>query len=305
MPYTRREFGQLAAAAVPTIASLRRPLLANAAAQAARPNSKWAGVQVGMNVPFNFGTGNYTSGDDILARCLQLGVSAVELRSQPVEVFLGGPGQGTPQAELSKWRASAPMARVADFRKKYEDAGVAIEIVKFDGILGFTDEVLDYAFQLAKGLGARAISCELPVNQVEAARRLGQFADKHQMMIGFHGHAQMTPAIWEQAFTFARHIGANLDIGHFVGGNKTSPIPFLQQHHDRITHLHVKDKTLQDANVPFGQGDTPIKESLQLIRDNKWNIQATIEFEYPVPAGSDRMAELAKCVEYCRKCLTE
>jgi hypothetical protein len=56
-------------------------------------------------------------------------------------------------------------------------------------------------------------------------------------------------------------------------------------------------------NVPFGEGDTPIVETLQLIRDNRWNIQATIEFEYEVPAGSDRMKEIAKCVEYCRKAL--
>jgi len=55
--------------------------------------------------------------------------------------------------------------------------------------------------------------------------------------------------------------------------------------------------------VPFGQGDTPIKEALQAIRDNKWPIQATIEFEYPVPPGSDRMAEMAKCVQYCKDAL--
>ncbi|MGH9370127.1 MAG: hypothetical protein ACRD15_01200 [Vicinamibacterales bacterium] len=55
--------------------------------------------------------------------------------------------------------------------------------------------------------------------------------------------------------------------------------------------------------MPFGQGDTPIKEALQLIRDNTWNIQATIEFEYPVPEGSDRMTELKKCVDYCRAAL--
>src|SRR5262249_28276314 len=156
------------------------------------------GVRVGMNVPYNFGTGaanNYTSGDVILGKCLQLGISAVELRSQPVEMFLGAPPAGAAAADMAKWRVSAPMAKAAEFRKIYEDAGVRTEIVKFDNILTFSDDVLDYCFDLAKGLGASAISCELPVNQVEAAKRLGAFADKHQMMIGFHGHTQMTPAI--------------------------------------------------------------------------------------------------------------
>jgi sugar phosphate isomerase/epimerase len=189
---------------------------------------------------------------------------------------------------------------VQQFRKKWNDAGVLIEIVKYDGIYNFTDDVLDYAFELAKNLGARAISCEIDVAQT---KRVGQFADKHKMMVGYHGHTATGPAHWEEAFSYSKYNGANLDIGHFLGGWKTSPIPFLKQHHDRITHIHVKDKTLADKNVPFGQGDTPIKEALQTIRDNKWPIQATIEFEYPVPDGSDRMKELAKCVQYCKDAL--
>jgi hypothetical protein len=55
--------------------------------------------------------------------------------------------------------------------------------------------------------------------------------------------------------------------------------------------------------VPFGEGDTPVVEVLRLMRDNKWPFQATIEFEYPVPAGSDRITELKKTVEYCRRAL--
>jgi sugar phosphate isomerase/epimerase len=55
--------------------------------------------------------------------------------------------------------------------------------------------------------------------------------------------------------------------------------------------------------VPFGKGDTPIKEVLQLIRDNKWKMQATIEFEYPIPQGSDRMTEIAKSIQFCREAL--
>jgi hypothetical protein len=68
--------------------------------------------------------------------------------------------------------------------------------------------------------------------------------------------------------------------------------------------VHVKDRKLNSGpNVPFGQGDTPIKEVLQLMRDNKWPFQATIEFEYPVPEGSDLNTELAKSMQYCKECL--
>ena len=123
-------------------------------------------------------------------------------------------------------------------------------------------------------------------------------------MVGYHGHALTKPEHWETAFGYAKHNGANVDLGHFLAGNNTSPLPFITKYHDRVTHVHVKDRKLHDGpNVPFGEGDTPIKEALRLIRDRKWNMQATIEFEYPVPAGSDRMAEMAKCIQYCRAAL--
>ncbi len=43
-----------------------------------------------MNVPYNFG-GREMDPDEVLDRCLKLNVNALELRSQPVESFLGSP----------------------------------------------------------------------------------------------------------------------------------------------------------------------------------------------------------------------
>jgi sugar phosphate isomerase/epimerase len=307
--YTRREVGKLALAAVP----FGRVMLQ-------KPDSKVRGVQIGLNVPYSFGS-NTLSGQETLDKCVQLGVSAVELRAQPVEAFLGVPadqvsastaGGRNPSPEqgaarktaleaLRKWRVSAPMGKIKDFRKLYNDAGVTIDIVKFDAIYARPDDELDYCFELAKALGARAISCEISVPDT---KRVGQFADKHKLMVGYHGHAETGPADWETAFGYAKYNGANLDIGHFIAGNNTSPIPFLTKHHDRVTHIHVKDRKLNKGpNTEFGKGDTPIKEVLRTLRDNKWPIQATIEFEYPVPPGSDRMAEIAKCVAYCKDAL--
>ena len=319
MLYTRRELATLVIAAIP---AARLAPAARVSAFQAKPDSKVRGVTIGMNVPYNFGSRTMPV-DQIIQNCVQLGISGVELRTQPVEAFLGvpeqlvAPGQGgaqgapaTPEQEaarkaraeeLRKWRLSVPMEKVRALRKQFDDAGVLVEIVKVDGIFDMTDDAVDYEFALAKNLGARAISTEIAVANT---KRLGQFADKHKMMVGYHGHATTSAADFETVFAYAAHNGANLDIGHFVAGQNTSPVPFIKQHHARITHIHVKDRKMNNGpNVPFGEGDTPIKEVLQLIRDNKWNIQATIEFEYPVPQGSDRMTEIKKSIDYCRAAL--
>jgi len=305
--YTRRQFTKLSLAALPAVGLFSISNRLGAAETSARPNSKVRGVQLGLNVPYSFANGEM-SGDDILKNCLQLGLSAVELRTQPVETFLGAPAElvypkksaPADPKKFAEWRKSVSMDGVKEFRKKYEDAGVLIEIVKVDGIFKMTDDELNYVFNLAKTLGGRAISTEIS-NREEDLKRLGQFADKHQLMVGYHGHATTTPEHWEKAFSLAKYNGANVDLGHFVAGNNTSPAPFIKEHHDRITHVHIKDRKMHNGpNTPFGEGDTPIGDVLRLIRDNRWNIQATIEFEYKIPEGSNRMTEIARALKYCR-----
>jgi sugar phosphate isomerase/epimerase len=361
MRYTRRDFGRIALASLPAGLLLDTDT-AFAGFWQGKPNSKWAGVQVGMNVPYNFKTGNYMTPEAIIAKCQQLNVSGMELRAQPVELFLGSPaavagaaaagnrgrrgggggggrqgdaaaagreggapapGAGgergrrgggraalTPEQqaaqkaaaeETRKWRSGVSLDKVGEFRRKFDDAGIGLQIIKWDGIFNMSDEEVDYCFQVSKALGASALSTEI---SIEDTKRVGQFADKHKMLIGYHGHATTSAADFETVLSYAKYNGVNLDIGHFIAGQNESPVPFLKKHHDRITHVHIKDRKRDNGpNVPFGQGDTPIKEVLQLMRDNKWRFQATLEFEYPVPEGSDLDKELAKSMQYCKECL--
>lgn len=305
--YSRRDFARLALFGLPAARLL----------SAVRPRME--GVQIGLNVPYSFGNNNM-SADEVLKNCVALGVGALELRSQPVEAFMGAPaavvGAGrsadsTARAaaavlakagaeKLREWRLATSPDGAKAFRTKYEDAGVKVDIVKYDNIYAMTDGELDFAFGTAKTLGARALSCEISTKD-DDLRRVGSFADKYRLMVGYHGHSHVTPAIWENAFSLAKYNAANVDLGHFIAGNNYSPVEFIRKYHDRITHVHVKDRKLNEGpNVPFGQGDTPIVEVLRLIRDNGWPMQATIEFEYPVPAGSDRMTEIARALKYCR-----
>lgn len=300
--YTRRELHRLVLSALPTAGVLAAmdPLRA----AESRPDSRVAGVQIGLNVPYSFANMAMTA-DEILQACVRLGFSGVELRTQPVEAFMGAPYQsGKPDpAAIRPWREGAAMDRARVLKSAWGDAGVKIEIVKVDGLFKMSDAELDYVFNLAKTLGARAISTEISKAD-DDLKRVGGFADRHKLMVGYHGHTATGPEEWERAFSFAEHNGANVDIGHFVAGDHGSPVPFLEKHHARVTHVHIKDRRRGNGpNTPLGQGDTPIVEVLRLIRDRKWPIQATIEFEYPVPAGSDRMTEIARALKYCRDAL--
>jgi len=315
MSFTRRDLGKLALASLP------------ASRLMARPDSKWGGVQIGLNVPYSL-HGLPGTADDILADMIKLNLSAAELRLQPVEAFLGAPppfappraGRNAPTPEqeaariagnenLRKWRLAQSMDGFQRFRKKYEDSGVLIEIVKYDNIDKFTDDEVDYCFQVAKNLGAKAISCEIPLSQT---KRLGAFAEKHKTLVGYHGHTNINspeafakPESWETAFSYSKYNGANIDLGHFTAANNVSPAAFLERYHDRITHVHIKDKKMNNgANFPFGQGDTDIRGILQMMQKKRYPWQGTIEFEYKVPEGSDVMTEIAKCVAYCKAALT-
>jgi sugar phosphate isomerase/epimerase len=101
---------------------------------------------------------------------------------------------------------------------------------------------------------------------------------------------------------------ANVDFGHYVAAGNVggTPVQFLEKFHDRISSFHLKDRTTPERcslNLPFGTGDTPIKEILQTVKKNKWNIPATIEVEYQIPEESDPVSEVKKCVEYCKEAL--
>jgi hypothetical protein len=70
--------------------------------------------------------------------------------------------------------------------------------------------------------------------------------------------------------------------------------------------MHLKDRMKASnggANLPWGQGETPIKESLLLMRNERYTFPASIELEYQIPEGSDAVVETSKCVQFCKNAL--
>jgi len=316
---SRRELmGGAAALAASTIMS-QYALGRSSGRGASKPNSNFNSVQIGA-ITYSYRSMPSTA-EDILKYTVRCGLSSIELMGDAAENFAGmprGAGRGRrrnmtdeqrqaqrkAQEDQLKWRLSVSMNKYKALRKLYNDAGVNIHIVKFGSIgnANMTDGEIDYYFKVAKALGARGITREI---SEEAARRLGPIADDHKIMIGFHNHTQMTSKTYEgPILSYGKYLGINFDIGHFVAGTSESPIPLLRKYHDRILSLHLKDRKVNNGpNMPFGEGDTPVALVLQLMKREGWKFPADIELEYQVPEGSDAVAEVTRCVQFCRESL--
>jgi sugar phosphate isomerase/epimerase len=208
--------------------------------------------------------------------------------------------------QLMRWRTAVSMDKLKAVRKMFGDAGVTIYAYRLTLTADMPDAEYDYTFNAAKALGATQITMEQPADRA-VSKRIGDFAAKHQINVGYHLHTTATIDAWDEVMAQSPRNGLQLDIGHYVAGTGVSPVPLIEKHHARIFSMHLKDRKRlghdSSENMPWGQGDTPIKEVLQLLKKNKWAIPVGIEFEYPVPAGSTWDAEIAKCVQYGKDAL--
>ncbi len=282
-----------------------------------KPNSLFKGVQVGV-ITYSFRS-MPSSAEDLLRYCVEANVSAVELMGPAAEAFAGAPeapaSTGDEEADkaaraayaqtLATWRAHVPMARFKQLRKMYGKAGVRIYGYKPSALgTGNTDAEIDYAFRAAKALGANQANVEFP-KDAGHTQRLGAIAARNKVYVGYHGHTQQTFDMWDGAIAQSPYNAINFDMGHYVAAGFEA-IPFIEAKHPHIVSMHTKDRKSKangGANLPWGEGDTPIVEALRLMAERKYKFPATIELEYRVPDGSDAVKEVAKCVEFARKAL--
>jgi sugar phosphate isomerase/epimerase len=305
---TRRAFlGRAAAFAV--CAALPRISRAEAVSPG-RPNSVFSGVRIGT-ISYSYRS-MFSNAEQILEALVTDGLSEVELMGPAIQAYAGfnvsaggkakkGGGAAPAPVRYSDAQREAQLAKCRELRKLYNDAGVNIHIHKIP--FGQSDEEIEFNFLVAKALGCHGITTE---RSEAAVKRLAPFAEKHKIWVGFHNHTTNFPSLEGDALADAgNYIGFNFDVGHYVAGTKgKSPIPVLEKYHAKIVNLHLKDRTADGGNLPWGTGQTPLKEILQLMRKEKWTFPADIELEYKVPEGSDAVKEVAKCVQYCGAALT-
>ncbi len=305
-----------------------------------KPNSIINGVQIGV-ITYSFRSMEDQSAEAILKYVLDSGMNAIELIGDPAETFAGRPVnpidmskmwglmvkrrdaeltedevkeladmtaiQDSYKKEVSKWRITSDMSKFEQFRKMYNDAGVNIYAFKPRNTFGMdnSDADIEWGMKVGKILGANHVTVEHPSDDSHTMR-LGALGKKNGMYIGYHGHEQQTPILWDTALAQSEYNALNLDLGHYTAAGNSKPLEIIIAKHDRIKSMHLKDRQTPEndkGNLSWGQGDTPIAQALQLMQRKKYNYPATVELEYKIPEGSNAVEEVKKCLNFCEQAL--
>ena len=298
---TRREFGAL------TLSSLALPSVLRA--------QTVSGVRLGVQT-YSFRELTRPPGgnlvDPIIAAMKECGLTECELWAPQIEPPSSfGRGRPTPeQAQQAReaaktWRLETPINHFRAIQKKFEGAGMTIYAFNYSPNNSFTDAEIDRGFEMAKALGAEIITASATI---EAARRMAPFAAKHKMPVAMHNHSNVTDPnefatldSLATALKLSPFFRINLDIGHFTAANYDA-VAYIREHHASITNLHLKDrKKEQGPNTAWGTGDTPIRQVLQLLKQERWPIRAYIEYEHNGEAGP--VDEVKKCFAFAKSAL--
>lgn len=313
--FTRRDFGKIALAALPLSSAF------------AKINSKINGVQLGVQTYSFRDLPPEGIVDAVIKAMTEIGLGECEVfasQFEPAQPRIGGRGPGGPggrgkqppdpavvaarekaRNDLRDWRLTVSMDHFKGLKKKFDDAGIEIYAYNYSFNTSFTDDEIERGFEFAKALAVHAITASTTVS---VAKRVAPFADKHKMIVAMHGHSNITnpeefakPESFQAAMDMSKYFYVNLDIGHFFAAGY-DPVAYITEHHARISNLHLKDrKKDQGDNMPWGEGDTPIKPVLTLLKEKKYPIPAFIEYEYRGKESST--AEVKKCFEYAKAAL--
>ncbi len=237
--------------------------------------------------------------DEAIVAMQQVGLKSVELWQGHLEP------KGVNREGMKEWRQNQSVAACAAAKEKFAKAGITIQAFNYSFRENFSEEELESGFKMAQALGTNTITCS---STVKVMPRVDVYARKYKTYVGMHNHDHFEdPNEFASPDSFARgmqgaseYIKINLDIGHFTAANFDA-VAYIKENHQRIVCLHIKDrKRNHGANLPFGEGETPIREVLTLLKTEKYPFPANIEYEYK---GADTVAEVKKCVDYCRNIL--
>jgi len=287
------------------------------------PDAVYKGVKLGA-ITGSLGQATAAPGQDvvdaIIQQCIAAKVGTVELVNTPLEPRVTGGGIGgqvpatvTPayqksRDELRDWRINGSLDRFKEIRKKFDTAG--LDLYSFVMTIGddFTEPEIEAVFKQMEALGVGRFCTNQ--TRVSAGPRMAPYAEKYKIIAAWHTHAMVnnpnevaSPESLAKVLAMSKYFMVNLDIGHFADGGN-DPMKYFMEHHDRITHLHVKDVKVIGGGgaAELGEGVLGISDMLKTVRDKHYPIAFILERNFTTP-GSSAVEETRRQIEWMERVL--
>jgi sugar phosphate isomerase/epimerase len=160
-------------------------------------------------------------------------------------------------------------------------------------------------FEFAKTMGLRAITTE----SVGAIDTIEKMVKEYDIMVGFHDHPRRPDnpkyRMWDPNYILSvvkdrdPRIGSCADTGHWVRSN-LKPVDCLRILKGRIISSHLKDLNEMGPgahDVPYGTGVSDIPGILEELREQHFDGNISIEYEYH---WENSVPDVAQCIGFIR-----
>jgi sugar phosphate isomerase/epimerase len=291
------------------------------------------GVELGVHT-FSFHqihAGGLSAIDEIIASVKQLGLNCVELFEPQVRPFpmpeayykrwwvamhprdattakevppLPPESRQAQREALRQWRLHSAAGYFEEIKKRFKTSQIEVFAYNISFEESMTDGEVDAAFEQAKAIGAKVITSSSTLSQAE---RVVPFAERHRMIVAFHNTTSadpdrlVTPEALSHLLGLSQWYRINLDVAHLFAAGY-DPVSTIRQQRSRIASLHLHDRKAHNgASVPNGEGETPLREILLLLRDQHLRIPSFYELEH-VGSG-EPIQEIERDLQYIQSIL--
>jgi sugar phosphate isomerase/epimerase len=265
--------------------------------------------------------------DNLIAAMKSLGITDLEIMPvdltpdtiepvrRPAPPTPGAPrtapaGGGEPRwtsPQVQRWWAETPLSHFEAIRRKFHDNGLNIDC--FMGNTWQTEAELDHDFEIAKALGARYLGRPAGIERIT---KMARAAERHKFPIYVHNETE-DEAYLLAAMAVSPIVHINFDTGNYTASGGVNHLEFIQKHHARISHFHLKDRKKNGEVVLYGQGDVPLTQILQLVQRTHWDIGVFMEYEVGLreeyregrPLREPTLEGARKCIQWAKQVLAQ
>jgi sugar phosphate isomerase/epimerase len=215
------------------------------------------------------------------------------------------PGQVLSKEDRSvRWDHNASAEVIAKVQAKLAEH--KIKAVNY-GVVGIpADEAgARKVFDFAKKLGLRGITTE----STESIDTIEKLVKEYDICVGYHNHPRQPGnpnyKVWDPYYILSlvekrdARIGACADTGHWCTSG-LNPAYCLRVLKGRVISSHLKDKNVygQGHDVPYGEGVAGIKGCLDELKQQGFQGNISIEYEYN---WDNSVPEVTKCIDFVRQ----